>query len=574
MQSHDTITLTGSTEVADPAGEVTIPRELGPVRLLREIGRGGMGVVYLGRHQMLDRDVAVKFLLNAVAGPDDPGFAGFIEGARAAARLEHPGLTTIHHADVVDGIPYLVMQYVDGPALSDVVKQTGPLSLSASFAVLDAVSEAIGELHDRGIIHRDIKPGNVMLGLDGHVVVTDFGLSLARPMGQRGPSSARLGGTPAYMAPEMFAGELSLQSDVYALGVPDVLGREIADGALEAFCLEGELGDPDSARELVSGVDAVVHAALYRPGDRGFRGAEGDMPTFVTRNVLGTVQLIEAARATGAGRFIFISTCAVHEKILDDRRLDEAHPLWPTSHYGAHKAAIEKFIHSYGLGDGYDICSLRPTGIYGLARPVSDSKWYELVQGVKRGHPVASERGGKEVHAADVAKAARRTVNIPRLWGYRLRMELSFGGVRGARCRTGCNEVRSLTQTVKLFAIPAQNAFPRERVGGIMLHWDGVLALDQRHSPSQGEDSVWADHVANSSPSADHVTGADPPYGTTIVSVGPSSVPVDRWTSTRTQSGSLAEFSALPVKESDSELKDKMSLTSSRVAIQRAPRAI
>ncbi|MCH7808838.1 MAG: serine/threonine protein kinase, partial [Planctomycetes bacterium] len=176
-------------------------------------------MVYLGRHQMLDRDVAVKFLLNAVAGPDDPGFAGFIEGARAAARLEHPGLTTIHHADVVDGIPYLVMQYVDGPALSDVLKQTGPLSLSASFAVLDAVSEAIGELHDRGIIHRDIKPGNVMLGLDGHVVVTDFGLSLARPMGQRGPSSARLGGTPAYMAPEMFAGELSLQSDVYALGI-------------------------------------------------------------------------------------------------------------------------------------------------------------------------------------------------------------------------------------------------------------------------------------------------------------------------------------------------------------------
>ena len=102
---------------------------------------------------------------------------------------------------------------------------------------------------------------------------------------------------------------------------------------------------------------------------------------------------------------MFISTCAVHEEILDDRRLDEAHPLEPTSHYGAHKAAIEKFIHSYGLGDGYDICSLRPTGIYGLARPVSDSKWYELVQGVKRGHPVASERGGKEVHATDVAKA-------------------------------------------------------------------------------------------------------------------------------------------------------------------------
>ena len=168
--------------------------------------------------------------------------------------------------------------------------------------------------------------------------------------------------------------------------------------------LPGDLNDESSMRDLVAGVDAVVHAALDRP-TRRFRGAEGDLPTFVDRNVLGTIRLIEAARTAGAERFIFISTCAVHEVILGDRKLDEAHPLWPTSHYGAYKAAVEKFIHSYGLGDGYDICSLRPTGIYGLARPASASKWYDLVQQVKRGEPIASRLGGKEVHAADVAKA-------------------------------------------------------------------------------------------------------------------------------------------------------------------------
>lgn len=166
----------------------------------------------------------------------------------------------------------------------------------------------------------------------------------------------------------------------------------------------GDLGDVDSIPNLVSGADAVVHSALYRPG-AGFRGAEGDLPTFVERNVLGSIRLIEAARAAGAGRFVFIATCAVHEVILDDRKLDEAHPLWPTSHYGAHKAAIEKFVHSYGLGQGYDICSLRPTGIYGVARPVTISKWYSLVHSVERGEPVSSAIGGKEVHAADVAKA-------------------------------------------------------------------------------------------------------------------------------------------------------------------------
>ena len=168
--------------------------------------------------------------------------------------------------------------------------------------------------------------------------------------------------------------------------------------------LPGGLSDESSMVELVEGVDAVVHAALDRP-TRRFRGGEGDMPTFVERNVLGTIRLIEAARAAGVKRFVFISTCAVHEVILDDRKLDEAHPLWPTSHYGAHKAAIEKFIHSYGLGDGFEICSLRPTGIYGLARPAGASKWYELIQRVKRGEAIGSRLGGKEVHAADVAKA-------------------------------------------------------------------------------------------------------------------------------------------------------------------------
>ena len=92
-------------------------------------------------------------------------------------------------------------------------------------------------------------------------------------------------------------------------------------------------------------------------------------------------------------RFVFISTCAVHEVILDDRPLDEAHPLWPTSHYGAHKAALEKFVHSYGLGQGWPICALRPTGIYGLAHPPPASRWFDLVGQVLRGEPIASAAG-------------------------------------------------------------------------------------------------------------------------------------------------------------------------------------
>ena len=168
--------------------------------------------------------------------------------------------------------------------------------------------------------------------------------------------------------------------------------------------IEGDLGDPDSGNRLVDGCDAVVHAALYRPG-MGFRGAEGDPIEFVQKNVVGSLELIEAARRARVGRFIFISTCAVHERILDDRPLNEAHPLWPTSHYGAYKAAVEKFVHSYGLGHGYPICALRPTGVYGVARPIQNSKWCDLVSAVVRGDTVQCSRGGKEIHAADVAKA-------------------------------------------------------------------------------------------------------------------------------------------------------------------------
>jgi nucleoside-diphosphate-sugar epimerase len=118
--------------------------------------------------------------------------------------------------------------------------------------------------------------------------------------------------------------------------------------------LPGELNDEEASESLVTGCDAVVHAALYRPGT-GFRGAEGDLIEFVERNVVGTLRLIEAARSAGVGRFVFISTCAVNEKILDDRPLDENHPTRATSHHGAHKAAIEQFVHSYGLGMGYPI---------------------------------------------------------------------------------------------------------------------------------------------------------------------------------------------------------------------------
>jgi nucleoside-diphosphate-sugar epimerase len=150
----------------------------------------------------------------------------------------------------------------------------------------------------------------------------------------------------------------------------------------------------------------VVHAAVQWEGPRTRgRGSHGDPDVFLGVNLTGSLRLFQAAFEAGVPRFVFLSTCAVHEVILGDRPLDEAHPLWPTSHYGAHKAALEAFVHSYGLGQRWPICALRPTGIYGLAHPPRDSRWFDLVGRVLRGEPVQSAKGGKEVHAQDVARA-------------------------------------------------------------------------------------------------------------------------------------------------------------------------
>jgi nucleoside-diphosphate-sugar epimerase len=168
----------------------------------------------------------------------------------------------------------------------------------------------------------------------------------------------------------------------------------------------GQLGDAAAARDLVRGADALVHAAVQWEGPRTRgRGSHGADGVFFGVNLTGSLQLFQTALDAGATRCVFVSTCAVHEVILDDRPLDEAHPLWPTGHYGAHKAALEAFVHSYGLGQSWPICALRPTGIYGLAHPAPASRWFDLVGQVVRGESISSAKGGKEVHAADVARA-------------------------------------------------------------------------------------------------------------------------------------------------------------------------
>src|SRR5438093_6656876 len=115
MADHECISPSRSTLAGPEAGALTLPPQLGPVRLIREIGRGAMGVVWLGHHELLKKNVAIKFLSGIDLSDGDRHCSQFLDGARAAAEIRHPGLTLVHDANLLDGVPYLVMDYVDGP---------------------------------------------------------------------------------------------------------------------------------------------------------------------------------------------------------------------------------------------------------------------------------------------------------------------------------------------------------------------------------------------------------------------------------------------------------------------------
>ncbi|MCC6950796.1 MAG: protein kinase [Phycisphaerales bacterium] len=310
MSQTETVTLTRpptKATAADDAGgppapAVTIPARLGPVQLLREIGKGGMGTVWLGRHELLHRDVAVKFMLNMVQSQDDPGFATFLEGARAAAAIRHKGINSVLNADVVEGIPFLVMEYVEGPTLDRLLELGGKFTPSVVRVVLEAACEAVGELHDQGIVHRDIKPSNILVQPDGTPVLTDFGLACTRRAQSMGDRVEGVAGTPCYMAPEMFDRLVSARSDVYALGVMAV---ELLTGHLP---FEGSLDEVRRAqREREPDLNQIgaTHPALAELVSRAmnknpmFRLKSARHMRHAVEEAFGQIDQMLVARAKG-----------------------------------------------------------------------------------------------------------------------------------------------------------------------------------------------------------------------------------------------------------------------------------
>lgn len=265
----------GSSVVQPPivAGEM-----FGKYELLRELGRGGMGVVYLARQTDLDRTVAVKMILSSRLASDDD-LRRFLAESKAAGRLRHPNIVGIFEAGEIHGQHFFAMDYVSGTSLAAWGSSSGSTPEQAA-ECLASVARAVHYLHEQGIIHRDLKPSNILLDDDGTPHVTDFGLAQVFTEDGRMTQTGTIIGTPSYMPPEQAAGrlsELSPRSDVYSLGAilyELLTGRPPFqhDNPLDVLVdvLEGE---PDRPMKLNPGVPRELELICLKclekdPGNR------------------------------------------------------------------------------------------------------------------------------------------------------------------------------------------------------------------------------------------------------------------------------------------------------------------
>jgi serine/threonine protein kinase len=193
--------------------------ELGDYELLEEVGRGGQGVVFRARQKSLNRTVALK-VISLGQWASKTHLKRFRREAEAAASLDHPGIVPIYEVGERDGSCYFSMKFVEGGQLDEVVKRT-PMSIRQAVELIAKVARTVHYAHEHGILHRDIKPGNILLDDKGEPHLTDFGLARLVETESTVTRTLEVLGTPSYMAPEQAAGDntqLTRATDVYGLG--------------------------------------------------------------------------------------------------------------------------------------------------------------------------------------------------------------------------------------------------------------------------------------------------------------------------------------------------------------------
>jgi Nucleoside-diphosphate-sugar epimerases len=204
-----------------------------------------------------------------------------------------------------------------------------------------------------------------------------------------------------YVAKKLF--ERDVQMRALVRGTSDT--SHLNDYEEKITFVRGDLGNKETLKEFVQGADIVIHMAYERNGAGFHDSASKDIRRLLDVNLSGSLELLDASKQHGVKQFIFTSSCAVYGYIYPDIKLDEQHPLMPDSNYGAYKAAVEAFCHSYFLSKSINTTMFRPVGIYGIDPKLTHSEWYDLIKNIKNGVDVEVMGGGKIVHVEDVAHA-------------------------------------------------------------------------------------------------------------------------------------------------------------------------
>ena len=262
---------TGKDAGQEPARQSALSRsQIGRYELLRVLGRGGMGIVYLGRDPELARLVAVKMIQPTGTPEGDKRLFRFETEGQLLARQRHPNIVQIYESGEDDGSPFFAMEFVDGPSLHRQLDGQ-PLSVRAAAELLETLARAMAHAHKHGIIHRDLKPANVLIAADGTPKISDFGLATSLGHSAQLTRTGEILGTPVYMAPEMTSAapeKTSVAVDVYGLGAifyETLTGRPPFVGVNPVFILsQVQNVDPVAPRQVHPQVPADLETICLK----------------------------------------------------------------------------------------------------------------------------------------------------------------------------------------------------------------------------------------------------------------------------------------------------------------------
>lgn len=247
---------------------------IGKYEILAELGKGGFGVVYKARDITLDRVVALK-MLHAQLTLDDRFVQYFEREARSLAKIDHPNVVTIHEIGNVDGQVYIAMRYLANGNLAEKLRREGPLRQNEAFQIFSQICNGLTAGHKRGIVHRDVKPGNILFDDYGQAVVADFSIAKAVQMSTVVASSGSVGfaGTPSYMSPEMWDdGVVTPAVDQYSLACvlyEMLTGRKLFEGETTSKIMHSHFAPLNLPESMPDGLRAILKRALaFNPESR------------------------------------------------------------------------------------------------------------------------------------------------------------------------------------------------------------------------------------------------------------------------------------------------------------------